>query len=454
MDFNPQLNGEIEQEMAGTAVAESRLTNLTKGAIEYGNIRATARQVGRLQRRTFDIVEAFFLGGRGRLLDERVASLQGMEPRRPAAPSFGAVLQFQRQSTIGELTLPAGATVATKSGLKFKITESRVSADGDSQLPLVDGDLVPCVCMTPGFVGNVAVGEISELASVPGGWASVTNVAALSNGLERETDDQLRQRAGEYLSSLNGVQVDAVQYLLRSLVGDNGERFLHVECHEDVETRALSTVVVDDGTGTLGTMSRDAIAHTGTLPDEPPDELSFDWPALSRPQLYVAGVPITDERWSWVEERGVVRFNGFTDALTAGETYSISDHRVSIGLLAKAQAAIEGVSGLVFGRPGWRANGCRVILKAADAWWLDFRVQFSAKPGFSRDSVRSRIRGGVVAFMNALGPRRPFIHAALVAALMALPGVDDVVVLAPSGNRFAPSEGFYSLSTTPDRVTV
>lgn len=105
-------------------------------------------------------------------------------------------------------------------------------------------------CVVPGTAGNVQANTIVRLGSSIGSINSVTNAQAFTNGLEAETDAQLRARFLDFIESLARGTPQSVKYAAESV-----QTGLRVYVAEKVDAAGLAkeghfTLVVDDGSGT------------------------------------------------------------------------------------------------------------------------------------------------------------------------------------------------------------
>lgn len=104
---------------------------------------------------------------------------------------------FSRSSPAGvDYTIPSGTTVQTDSTdpIEFKTTESVTLFTGETsvtaEIEAVEG----------GVEGNVGPNTITVMPDPPAGAEEVTNPAETSGGTERETDEELRERAKSELA--------------------------------------------------------------------------------------------------------------------------------------------------------------------------------------------------------------------------------------------------------------
>ena len=101
-----------------------------------------------------------------------------------------------------DILIPAGtqvATVATSSSPEkvYVTTSDATLAAGETAANVI------VVCTQPGSVGNTGPGTITVLKGTLSGISTVTNSAAVINGLDKETEDQRKTRFQKYVASLS-----------------------------------------------------------------------------------------------------------------------------------------------------------------------------------------------------------------------------------------------------------
>ena len=124
-------------------------------------------------------------------------------------------------------------------------------ASGAYILPVGTASItVPIQAVNPGAQGNVAASAINGLQAAVVGVDAVTNAVAFSNGVDEETDAQLKARFPNYINSLSKATLGAITYAATSVqVG------LSVFIRENVDVagrvlRGHLVLYVDDGSGT------------------------------------------------------------------------------------------------------------------------------------------------------------------------------------------------------------
>lgn len=175
---------------------------------------------------------------------------------REGARSATGSVYMSRFVPLGSTTVPLGATVRLADGTQtYAVTEDDSNAywSASSQgyvVPVgVEGVLVPVQCTLPGSAGNVIAGAISDLGTNLGGIDLCTNPAALTNGLDAESDAALKVRFVGYIASLTEATPAAVLNAVASV-----EQGLSCTLRENVDEQGAFrpghfVVYADDGSG-------------------------------------------------------------------------------------------------------------------------------------------------------------------------------------------------------------
>jgi uncharacterized phage protein gp47/JayE len=176
--------------------------------------------------------------------------------RLPARAATGLVT-FGRYSASGTIVVvPVGAVAQTGDGaLRFAVyadpTNGAYSAasGGYVMLPGAATVSAPVAAITAGTTGNIAAGAITLVGSAMPGVDLVTNPAALSNGLDAESDADLRARFVLFINSLSKATPTAIGSAVRSV--QQGLRYTITENirPDGVTQYGYVTVYIDDGSG-------------------------------------------------------------------------------------------------------------------------------------------------------------------------------------------------------------
>jgi Baseplate J-like protein len=134
---------------------------------------------------------------------------------------------------------------------------------------------IPVQALTPGSVGNISVGALTVLSgsNVPVGIDAVTNSAAFDNGVNQETDAQLKARFPLFLQTLRQGTAGAIEGAVAGIQVGMQTQILNCEDPSGSTDFGAFTVFVDDGTGdipaatlALASAAIFAIAAAGTRP--------------------------------------------------------------------------------------------------------------------------------------------------------------------------------------------
>lgn len=144
------------------------------------------------------------------LAGSTTTALPNGSPRLGAQASSGQATFSRITAGPSSCFIPVGATVRTTDGSQnFSVTADTTFGTysallGGYTLPSsVASIVVPVAAVVPGIAGNVASGAISLITSPIVGIDAVTNVAAFSNGFDRESDIGLKNRFAAYILGLS-----------------------------------------------------------------------------------------------------------------------------------------------------------------------------------------------------------------------------------------------------------
>lgn len=233
----------------------------------------------------FALVVASVIGGAAfnqylslEVLDQtRLATCQGADvdsyiegqfglPRLPGIAATGTVT-FSRVNATLATQIPPGTLVKTSDGSRvFKVTEdySNPAWSFEAGAYLLGASIVslsvPVECLTVGTAGNVKAGTLTQRASALIGVDAVTNVAAITNGLDAESDDAYKARFAHWLSTLSKATVDSIKSAIESV--QQGLTYVLNENRNllGVAQAGLCTIFVDNGTGAITNAILDKVA--------------------------------------------------------------------------------------------------------------------------------------------------------------------------------------------------
>lgn len=175
--------------------------------------------------------------------------------RLPAIAATGQVT-FSRATTTLAATVPIGQQVSTgPNGILFIVTTDTTNPAYSASLggyvigAGIGSVTVPIAAITPGAGGNVLANTITSLVAPIPGVDSVTNGAAITNGLDAESDPAFRARFQLYVQAFRrGTPV-----ALKSAIA-NVQQGIICTLLENLDTglatnNGFLTFIVDDGTG-------------------------------------------------------------------------------------------------------------------------------------------------------------------------------------------------------------
>jgi hypothetical protein len=175
--------------------------------------------------------------------------------RLPASFATGQET-FSRFTPTQQAVVPIGALVQTGDGsqqfaVELDSTNAAYSAalSGYVLAPGVASVTAPVIALTAGTGANVVSGSISALAQAIPGVDTVTNAAALTSGVDAETDPALRARFISYLKSLSKATKAAIVYAILSLQQGITETLTENQTKAGVYQPGYFFAVIDDGSG-------------------------------------------------------------------------------------------------------------------------------------------------------------------------------------------------------------
>lgn len=175
--------------------------------------------------------------------------------RLPAVAAGGTVT-FSRYTPTQPALVPVGAAIRTADGTQtFTVSADaanpawNATENGFVVAAGIASIVVPVAAQTAGQVGNVQAGTITQLASAIPGIDTVVNAAALTGGLDAESDAALRARFQTFLASRSRATPLAVASAIASV-----QQGLTYVIQENLNTANQTVpgsfvVTVDDGSG-------------------------------------------------------------------------------------------------------------------------------------------------------------------------------------------------------------
>ena len=115
------------------------------------------------------------------------AQLRAME-RKGADYARGMVRFYGDETGDSDRIIPAGTVCMTQGLVRFATTQEGVLSAGERYVD------IPVQAVQAGTAGNVSAGSVNVLAVVPVGITGCNNPVAMTQGADRESDEQLRGR--------------------------------------------------------------------------------------------------------------------------------------------------------------------------------------------------------------------------------------------------------------------
>jgi len=467
MPYAPRTEEEINTFLLAATLAQCGLTDTAAGAVIATILGNVGKDIAGVEYRLMLIRDSFdFMRAVGEDLDERVADMKGMEPRRGEGFASGAVMQLTRANSVGTLNVPAGALVALGADTRFgyRTTAGVTFANGELTFPAAgDTNYASVVALTGGYIGNVVKGAINVVVDVPSDVVSCTNVLAISGGRPRETDDELRLRGLAYLSSLAKCQAAALEFYALNHTDADGKSVAFARAFEDPANRAYTELVVDDGSGLTGLIESGQTV-TGTLPASGGTfgVLYHYGPAVAPITVITnttTGVTHTLDplapAWVSQEEKGIVFLLDGQSAFSPGDGWSIagSDYQTYGGWIRSFQAVVAGSSGAPLAVTGLRASGTRVKVMPPLLQALDFVINMILEIGAVFDTVKADVEAVVIAYLAGLGPGDPYFESQLIDRLHNIDGLKAVELLSPGVTQLFPASPRKSFGLGSIQVT-
>lgn len=464
MPFLPRTQGEILTFLMAHLWAKSSFTDTAQGSFAASLLGGVAEDIEGVEYRMKIIRDGFdFTKAVGEDLDERIADMPGMDPRRGEGYASGAVMTLTRGSSVGTLNVPIGSLFALGSDTRLQVrTTALVTfASGSLVFPAVgDTNYVAVAALTGGYAGNAVPGAVNVVVDAPSDVITCANTLALSGGRPRETDAELILRAVAYLSSLAKCQPKALEFFALNHIDDDGKGVSFAHAFEDPTTPAYTELVVDDGSGLTGLIQAGQTV-TGTIPPTAGTTgvLYHNGPAVAPITVITnttTGIthtlnPLSPD-WVSQEERSVVHLIEGQAIFSAGDGWSIAgaDYQVYTGFIRSFQAEIEGDTSDPLGSTGLRASGTRVKTMPPVNQSLDFVINIIIDTGADFDTVKNLVELSVVAYLASLGPGMPYFDSQLKARLHKIEGLTSdksaVEIIAPGVDQLFPNSNRKSFS--------
>lgn len=446
---------DILDAMIAKVVARTDLTDINDGSSLKQVLAAASRSDDEQYYQMFNLLDLFDLDkATDEDLDERAKEVQGaleltgQVTRIQARRATGEVV-FSRTGTTGSVTIPIGTqvkvpAVGAATDIIFTTTEEGTINAGNTSSNNVDVQADKA-----GTEGNVAPTTINGFVSKPSGVDSVSNPSALTNGLDKESDDDFRRRIKLAIKGLARCHPAGLEAAVIGVEdpGGSGKTVVFSNVYEDPLDRGEVTLYVDDGSGTAEsttTASNDACGlgggaaggevdiYTSNKPIKPGLTFLFEYDALGAGSW----VPLVENvDYTLNRATGHVKLSqaSFPSGLTATDLVRAS-YTYFTGLIQEVQKVIDGDPADRSNYPGYRAAGCRVTVLSPNILQLTVTVNITVRSGYSQSEAIDDVEAAISDYVNSLGISEDVILNELRERTMAVEGVFDCTFRQPTAN--------------------
>lgn len=348
------------------------------------------------------------------------------------------------KATVGDRTFVAGEEVIVPAGLdtpevSFETTDAFTILDGDNYTANI-----PVRCNDSGTIGNVIAGQISEFRTPPFASAVVTNPAGITNALDDETDQELRDRLKDKIQSLSTANEIAITTEVINLEYDvTGQRVRFAQYAEDANPCNPGILYIDDGSGftpTTETETYEVIVSSATGGEKRlylnPDQV----PVISDSnlKLFKNGVLLTlNVDYVFNKHIGLIELNSALlagESLTAGDNLGIDGYTYYTGLIQFVQWTIDGRRIDRENYPGIRAGGVQITVTTPVIQQITVSANITTTENVSEETVKPQITQNLINYVNNLGIGSTVIKSQLIEEIMKPEGMLDVDLSTPSAN--------------------
>lgn len=445
MPYVPKTAGNILRALKGAVIGRTALNDINEGSTLTTILSAVANEIASVERRLYSLRESFYLNGaNGADLDERVRELPAVGIERILATNAsGTALYLERAAddTADALVISAGSTVRSTDGARYVIPEDVVIPIGDNNV-----DNVLIIAETPGSAGNKAIAQINAPGVISDRILVIRNTQPLTNGVDREADTELRERASLYLRSLSRCQRSSIEFMAKSFISSEGERFPYAQLYESIDELGYSELNIDDGSGiSVEAVSRVGTPITFTTPSGGARTVFHESPATASippesirilvggdPNTQIAPTPIN---YTSIPERGIVYFK--PGMLNPGDVVSIQGYRVYRGAIAEIQREIEGNLDSPERLTGFRAAGTRIVVKPVSPQFISLDISLLVEESADYNLVEFNVLQNIAGYVNGLAPGEVLYISRLIDAIIGITGVKDLRVYERNTTDFA-----------------
>ena len=454
--FQPRNRTQILRDMIARVVARSDLTGLSENSGTFQVLAAAAAEDAEQYFQMARLRDLFAIDrATGSDLDERAAEILPGTLSRLQPLGATTQVEFSRPGTTGTIPIPAGTVIAAEDAegdIRYRTTTSGSILAGSTTSALID-----VVALTRGVRGNVAGGQINKIISRIAGITGVTNPSAVSNGRDRESDEDFRARLKAFVQSLSRGTITALESFSANVILSDGRRVLFSNVVEPAVPDGTVTLYIDDGTGQTDEFTD---AFVGT------DDTIVSSATGGERELFSSLKPIRDfielrvnavlqvEGVDFTLNRAAGKFilsnASYPTGLTAADVVT-AQYRAYTGLIAQTQLVIDGDPANPLTFPGVRAAGVLVFVRPAQAIFQTLDGVITVQEGFDSTTVAFRVREVIQGYINSLNIGEPVIVAEIIERAMGVTGMFNFRINDLSGS--SPATDQIILDTQVARIT-
>lgn len=435
---------EIFRQMVARVVARSALKKLRRNGAVFHVLAAASQEDASIYFQLAQLRDLFSIDtATGSDLDERAREIQPATVTRRLEVYATSTVIFRRVGTAGVLPIPVGAVVGAQDAqgrILYRTTAAGTIGAGDTE-----SGPIPIVASIAGSRANVDADSIDQIITRIPGIVGVRNSSRIDNGLDRETDDQFRQRIKDSIAALSRGTTAAIEAFARSIQLNTGQRVVFAKVFEPVIPTGYITLYIDDGTGTIETTSDTFVgglaeAETVILSASGGEirALLSQRPQKDDPALIVwrNGVEmVRGVEYAIDTTRGQIEFlpSAFPSGLTAADIIQ-ANYRYYTGLIQETQRVITGDPTTPLTHPGVEAGGITTFVRGAIPIFQTLTASVVALQGFDLETIKTSIKAVIQSYINNLNIGDDVILSEIIERAMGVDGVFNFKVTELSGS--------------------
>ena len=235
-------------------IANPRLTAVDREGSDANALVASIAAVGdEVSQQVAYVAAASFLDtADGTALDRLVFDRYGLV-RKPAAAALGTVQFTSAAGAASTFGIPENTLLTTSDGVQFQTTEPvtfPISSNGPISAPVRS----VLAGATQQVRASTIVAVVSPIGGAPADLA-VANALATSGAADPETDNELRERARRFFTTVQRGTLAAIEQAARNVPGVRYATAFEDVNQFGIQSGYVSLVVTDQYTDTLATLS-------------------------------------------------------------------------------------------------------------------------------------------------------------------------------------------------------